>query len=71
MCEDYFSDREITKELMDAINRYEEFDPRNIFINFINDELTNEQVIERFDKAIAEKELISRDDKTFFKANYL
>jgi hypothetical protein len=71
MCEDYFTDRKVTKELMDAINRYEEFDPRNIFINFINDELTNEQVIERFDKAIAEKKFISRDDRTFFKANYL
>lgn len=68
---DDFTDREITDELSDAVKRYEEIDPQLFFYNFINDTLTNEQVIQRLDEAIADKESIERNDKTFWKADYL
>ena len=68
---DYFSDRELTPELMGAIRRYEDFDPRLFFINFLLESLTNAQVIKRLNKAIADKKMIERDDETFFIEDYL
>ncbi|MDA3886641.1 MAG: hypothetical protein PF638_13695 [Candidatus Delongbacteria bacterium] len=68
---DYFSDRELTPELLDAIKRYENFDQRLFFINFLLDSMTNAQVIERLDKAVADKKMIERDDESFFIEDYL
>lgn len=64
-------EREITKDLMNAIQKYKLFDSRLFGINFIVPGLTNSQVIKRLEKAVKNKTPIERSDKTFFIRNYL
>ena len=56
----------LTDNLIDCLQKYHDQFHEPIFVNYIKEEITAKQAIERMEKAIKDNKPIKESDKTFF-----